>query len=228
MGKLYTSISLKFRQITMKTSQTINSIYSRISRILNLKAATLSGAIDVIVIEYPCKLIFPFLKKKIKFCSKLVNFLSTPFHIRFGKLKLFTTKNTVVNVEVNGKLVHVKMQIGLAGEAFFITHEREFNSSSYLYSLSTTKKRSNKKTKDANYNTFETCLRGKNLSNNLKVLKQNTIIMVLKMEHLNPELQNGIKETFNYEKDKVRSFYKKVYLWWSWGDFPGRNKDRAK
>eukprot|EP00833_Pecoramyces_ruminatium_P004335 jgi/Orpsp1_1/1178367/evm.model.c7180000065007.1 len=69
----------------------------------DINPATLSGAIDVIVVEQP--------DKELK-CS--------PFHVRFGKLKLLRPQEKVVEVRVNGELTDLQMKVGEAGEAFFV------------------------------------------------------------------------------------------------------------
>eukprot|EP00043_Microstomoeca_roanoka_P001299 m.31992 g.31992 ORF g.31992 m.31992 type:complete len:942 (+) comp10743_c0_seq1:138-2963(+) len=67
-----------------------------------LNPATLSGAIDVIVIE-----------------QEDGSLLSTPFHVRFGKLTLFRPQERVVNIKVNGKSVPLDMKVGKLGECYF-------------------------------------------------------------------------------------------------------------
>lgn len=69
----------------------------------DINPATLSGAIDVIVVEQA--------DKELR-CS--------PFHVRFGKLKLLRPQDKVVEVRVNGELTDLKMKVGEAGEAFFV------------------------------------------------------------------------------------------------------------
>jgi len=69
----------------------------------DINPATLSGAIDVVVVEQP--------DKELK-CS--------PFHVRFGKLKLLRPQEKVVEVRVNGELTDLQMKVGEAGEAFFV------------------------------------------------------------------------------------------------------------
>jgi len=69
----------------------------------DINPATLSGAIDVVVVEQP--------DKELR-CS--------PFHVRFGKLKLLRPQEKVVEVRVNGELTDLQMKVGEAGEAFFV------------------------------------------------------------------------------------------------------------
>lgn len=76
---------------------TISTLYSEIN------PSTLSGAIDIIVIEHPDGTLH---------CS--------PFHIRFGKMHLLRPQDKHVEVKVNGKSTNLLMKVGEAGEAFFV------------------------------------------------------------------------------------------------------------
>ena len=78
---------------------------------LGLNPATLSGAIDVIVVEHPDGSIH-----------------CTPFHVRFGKMKLLNPKAKVVTIEVNGKPTDLRMKMGRAGEAYFVEYSEVSNS----------------------------------------------------------------------------------------------------
>ncbi|KAI9594226.1 Lipin/Ned1/Smp2-domain-containing protein [Syncephalis fuscata] len=69
----------------------------------DLNPATLSGAIDVIVVEQPNG-----------------ELSCTPFHVRFGKLRLLRPQDKVVEVRVNGELTDFQMKLGDQGEAFFV------------------------------------------------------------------------------------------------------------
>ena len=78
------------------------------SFVTELNPSTLSGAIDIIV-------------------SKNSNELScSPFHVRFGKLKLLRPSdkvifiNKIVHVYINDCLTELVMKVGEAGEAFFV------------------------------------------------------------------------------------------------------------
>ncbi|XP_078396757.1 phosphatidate phosphatase LPIN2 isoform X2 [Cetorhinus maximus] len=68
-----------------------------------LNPATLSGCIDVIVVQqqdgtYQC----------------------SPFHVRFGKLGVLRSKENVIDIEINGDPVDLHMKLGDNGEAFFV------------------------------------------------------------------------------------------------------------
>lgn len=69
---------------------------------LEFNSATLSGAIDIIVIED---------ERGIRRCS--------PFHVRFGKLQLLKSRGIPVAVELNGKSTKLRLYLGPAGEAYF-------------------------------------------------------------------------------------------------------------
>ncbi|KAL7747100.1 lipin Ned1 [Sorochytrium milnesiophthora] len=84
---------------------------SRVSAILNtvtdfykdINPSTLSGAIDIIVVEHAD--------------GELV---CSPFHVRFGKLQLLRAYEKVVEVTINEEVVDLQMKVGEAGEAFFV------------------------------------------------------------------------------------------------------------
>ncbi|XP_026842791.1 phosphatidate phosphatase LPIN3 isoform X5 [Drosophila persimilis] len=68
-----------------------------------INAATLTGAIDVIVVE-----------------QKDGEFQCSPFHVRFGKMGVLRSREKVVDIEINGAPVDIQMKLGDAGEAFFV------------------------------------------------------------------------------------------------------------
>uniref|UniRef100_U5EXA3 phosphatidate phosphatase n=1 Tax=Corethrella appendiculata TaxID=1370023 RepID=U5EXA3_9DIPT len=68
-----------------------------------INGATLTGAIDVIVVEQPDG-----------------SYLCSPFHVRFGKLGVLRSREKVVDIEVNGEPVDIHMKLGESGEAFFV------------------------------------------------------------------------------------------------------------
>ncbi|XP_017061326.1 phosphatidate phosphatase LPIN3 isoform X4 [Drosophila ficusphila] len=68
-----------------------------------INAATLTGAIDVIVVEQPDG-----------------EFQCSPFHVRFGKLGVLRSREKVVDIEINGAPVDIQMKLGDSGEAFFV------------------------------------------------------------------------------------------------------------
>eukprot|EP00054_Salpingoeca_dolichothecata_P020459 m.129104 g.129104 ORF g.129104 m.129104 type:complete len:966 (+) comp23622_c0_seq5:40-2937(+) len=74
-----------------------------------INPATLSGAIDIVVVRMPDGTL-----------------KSSPFHVRFGKLSVLrTSEERVVDISVNEiPIKDLKMKIGEAGEAFFV-HEAE-------------------------------------------------------------------------------------------------------
>eukprot|EP00347_Sterkiella_histriomuscorum_P011534 403372088 len=72
--------------------------------------ATLSGCIDIIVVRQP--------DGTLK-CS--------PFHVRFGKLKVLKSFDKEVLVQINGEDTPIKMKLGSAGEALFLHLKRGIN-----------------------------------------------------------------------------------------------------
>lgn len=69
----------------------------------DINAATLTGAIDVIVVEQPDG-----------------SYKCSPFHVRFGKLGVLRSKEKVVDIEINGEPQDIHMKLGESGEAFFV------------------------------------------------------------------------------------------------------------
>ncbi|KAJ3097007.1 hypothetical protein HDU97_005343 [Phlyctochytrium planicorne] len=68
-----------------------------------INPATLSGAIDIVVVE----------RKDGELCC-------SPFHVRFGKLKLLRPIEKKVAIFINGEITGLEMKVGEAGEAFFV------------------------------------------------------------------------------------------------------------
>ncbi|XP_031847778.1 phosphatidate phosphatase LPIN isoform X2 [Nomia melanderi] len=68
-----------------------------------INAATLTGAIDVVVVEQPDG-----------------SFTCSPFHVRFGKLGVLRSREKVVDIEINGDPRQIHMKLGDSGEAFFV------------------------------------------------------------------------------------------------------------
>nr|XP_023012845.1 phosphatidate phosphatase LPIN3 [Leptinotarsa decemlineata] len=81
----------------MKIISNVKDFYNEIN------GATLTGAIDVVVVEQPDG-----------------NFNCSPFHVRFGKLGVLRSKEKVVDVEINGEPQEIQMKLGESGEAFFV------------------------------------------------------------------------------------------------------------
>ena len=85
-------------QFVGKFISTVSEFYK------DINPATLSGAIDVVVIEQPDGTLA---------CS--------PFHVRFGKLQVLSLQNVhIVNIAVNGIKQPFTMRMGEGGEAYFI------------------------------------------------------------------------------------------------------------
>lgn len=69
----------------------------------DINPATLTGALDIIVVRQPDG-----------------SFKCSPFHVRFGKFAVLHSREKVVQIEINGEPVDMKMKLGDAGEAFFV------------------------------------------------------------------------------------------------------------
>ena len=82
-----------------------------------MNPSTLSGAIDIIVVR-----------------QKNGDLMCSPFHVRFGKLKLLNPSDKIVELTVNGNLVDINMKVGEAGEAFFVVETNNQVSSEYATS----------------------------------------------------------------------------------------------
>jgi len=76
---------------------------SKVSNALDFNTATLSGCIDIIVVELPDG-----------------SYRCSPFHVRFGKIHLLKSREKIVQVTVNDKEMSLSMKLGSAGEAFFV------------------------------------------------------------------------------------------------------------
>ncbi|KAJ8669134.1 hypothetical protein QAD02_000393 [Eretmocerus hayati] len=68
-----------------------------------INAATLTGAIDVVVVQQPDG-----------------SFTCSPFHVRFGKLGVLRSREKVVDIEINSEPREIHMKLGDSGEAFFV------------------------------------------------------------------------------------------------------------
>ncbi|XP_023319329.1 phosphatidate phosphatase LPIN1 isoform X4 [Trichogramma pretiosum] len=68
-----------------------------------INTATLTGAIDVIVVQQPNG-----------------EYKCSPFHVRFGKLGVLRSREKIVDIEINNEPRDIHMKLGEAGEAFFV------------------------------------------------------------------------------------------------------------
>ncbi len=71
-----------------------------------INKATLSGAIDIIVIKHPNG-----------------TFKSSPFHVRFGVFKILNSQGKQVSITVNGAATDLQMTLGDEGQASFTPAE---------------------------------------------------------------------------------------------------------
>eukprot|EP01053_Blabericola_migrator_P006562 Blabericola_migrator_1__6561@NODE_3305_length_1877_cov_112_271271_g2066_i0_p2_GENE_NODE_3305_length_1877_cov_112_271271_g2066_i0NODE_3305_length_1877_cov_112_271271_g2066_i0_p2_ORF_typecomplete_len254_score38_99Lipin_N/PF04571_14/7_2e31Lipin_mid/PF16876_5/8_3e05_NODE_3305_length_1877_cov_112_271271_g2066_i0118879 len=83
-----------------------SKIVSSVSSAFDFNLATLSGCIDIIVVPQDDG-----------------TFQSTPFHVRFGKVKLLRSREKLVTITVNWHPTDLKMTLGSAGEAYFIVED---------------------------------------------------------------------------------------------------------
>lgn len=81
----------------------VGKIYSSVRGFCGINSATLTGAIDVIIIRQDDG-----------------TYVSSPWHVRFGKMGVIRAKQKVVDIEINGEPVDLHMKLGEAGEAFFV------------------------------------------------------------------------------------------------------------
>ncbi|KNC47015.1 uncharacterized protein AMSG_03439 [Thecamonas trahens ATCC 50062] len=88
-------------------SAVVRGLKSVVSALTDINPATLSGAIDVVATKHPDG-----------------HIESTPWHVRFGKMQIFSASATpVVRIRVNDKETDLAMVVGHAGEAYFISQE---------------------------------------------------------------------------------------------------------
>ena len=80
----------------------LENIVNKVSNALEFNKATLSGAVDVIAVQYDDG-----------------TFQSSPFHVRFGKLKVLKSKEEVISLYINDEDVPVKMKLAVTGQGFF-------------------------------------------------------------------------------------------------------------
>ncbi|GAB7366592.1 hypothetical protein MBLNU230_g8578t1 [Neophaeotheca triangularis] len=89
--------------------QYVRNLGGSVSRTWNsINPATLSGAIDVIVVE-----------------QEDGSLACSPFHIRFGKFSLLRPYEKKVEFKVNGVKQHFPMKLAEGGEAFFVFETQE-------------------------------------------------------------------------------------------------------
>ncbi|KAF9450644.1 LNS2-domain-containing protein [Macrolepiota fuliginosa MF-IS2] len=85
----------------------ISAPYQYYKELPPINPSTLTGAIDVIVIQRPGS-------------GGDIELACSPFHVRFGKWQVLRPSDKNVNVSVNGQPIPYNMKIGEAGEAFFV------------------------------------------------------------------------------------------------------------
>ena len=83
-------------------------MFSMFSSIFDLNQSILSGAMDIIVIK-----------------QEDGSIKSTPFHVRFGTLKIVKSKEKLISIKINGEDVSLKMKLSSSGDAYFIADNNE-------------------------------------------------------------------------------------------------------
>ncbi|KAF8971650.1 hypothetical protein BGZ46_010239 [Entomortierella lignicola] len=88
----------------------VGNFFSTVTKFYNeINPATLSGAIDIIVVQ-----------------QANGDLACSPFHVRFGKLSVLRPQEKVVEVRVNGEVIAFPMKVGDAGEAFFVLETDDY------------------------------------------------------------------------------------------------------
>jgi phosphatidate phosphatase LPIN len=82
--------------------KSLKGFVKRMGAAMTYNGATLSGSIDIIVIEGPDGIL-----------------RCTPFHVRFGKFKIFQPSKKSLVVRINGEQIPVKMKLDPDGAGFF-------------------------------------------------------------------------------------------------------------
>ena len=52
--------------------------------------------------------------------------MCSPFHVRFGKYGVLHSREKVVDINVNGTAVDLRMKLGENGEAYFVDEREEW------------------------------------------------------------------------------------------------------
>ena len=80
----------------------LGGVFSSISDIFDFNKSFLCGCSDIIVFKFPDG-----------------SLKSTPWHIRFGKIKCLKSKGKELAIDINGRRMPYSMKLGASGEAFF-------------------------------------------------------------------------------------------------------------
>ncbi|ELT87039.1 hypothetical protein CAPTEDRAFT_223314 [Capitella teleta] len=82
----------------------VGKFFSNVKGFYNeINSATLTGAIDVVIIK-----------------QEDGTYLSSPWHVRFGKMGVLRAREKLVDIEINGEPVDLHMKLGEGGGAFFV------------------------------------------------------------------------------------------------------------
>eukprot|EP00478_Filoreta_tenera_P005253 GABV01006214.1.p1 GENE.GABV01006214.1~~GABV01006214.1.p1 ORF type:complete len:108 (-),score=28.02 GABV01006214.1:11-334(-) len=86
----------------------MSTFMSRVAGFFDLNPATLSGAIDIIVCQHD------------RTEDGQPRFFTTPWHVRFGKLRLLKSDHHSVTIRINGEPVNLSMKLDREGEGSFV------------------------------------------------------------------------------------------------------------
>lgn len=88
-----------------------------------INPSNMTGAIDVVVIKHPAE------------DADGVTYISSPFHVKFGKYDILRPKERLVDITINGTPVNLQMMLGKAGEAYFYRPDVECDCSKCHHKL---------------------------------------------------------------------------------------------
>lgn len=74
-----------------------------------INPSNMTGAIDVVVIKH----------FSTKNDQDKIHYVSSPFHVKFGKYDILRPKERLVDITINGNPVNLQLKLGRAGEAYF-------------------------------------------------------------------------------------------------------------
>eukprot|EP01084_Bolivina_argentea_P148412 259470_1 len=126
------------KDLTSSVMTGVTSLGSKAFDAFGINQATLSGAIDIVVIKHPpnsrprcldedykshitSHVKFPLEDFNDDIDSTKPYYMSSPFHVRFGKLQLLRSNEVNVSITINDKHIdNLQMKLGIEGEAYFV------------------------------------------------------------------------------------------------------------
>ena len=82
----------------------MNFFSGLVNNIRDINTATKTGAVDVVFVE-----------------QETGEYVSTPFHVRFGKIGVVWSSDKLIDVEINGREVDLHMKLSHDGRAYFVS-----------------------------------------------------------------------------------------------------------